>query len=81
MEEEFDEQLPDLTAAPSDELKELLGDLVEEERRISYRRRIIQGRIDAIRAELVRRGAAALTPEELAEVMLRERGFREEDAF
>jgi len=81
LEEEFDEQLPDLTAAPSDELKELLGDLVEEERRISYRRRIIQGRIDAIRAELVRRGAAALTPEELAEVMLRERGFREEDAF
>ncbi|MBX6764798.1 MAG: hypothetical protein K6T51_06040 [Rubrobacteraceae bacterium] len=81
MEEEFDEQLPDLTSAPSDELKELLGDLVEEERRISYRRRIIQGRIDAIRAELVRRGAAALTPEELAEVMLRERGFREEDAF
>ncbi len=38
----------------------------------SYRRRVIQGRIDLIRAELVRRGGVALPPKELARVLLRE---------
>ncbi len=44
--------------------------MAEEERAISYRRRVIQGRIDLIRAELVRRGGATLSPEELARVLL-----------
>ncbi|WP_273845688.1 hypothetical protein [Rubrobacter calidifluminis] len=81
MEEEFDENLPDLTAAPSDELRGLLEELVVEERRISYRRRIIQGRIDTIRSELVRRGASSLAPEDLADAILRRVDFREEDSF
>ena len=72
MEDEFSSDLPDLTSTPVEELKELLGSLVEEERQISYRRRIIQGRIDVIRAELVRRGAVALPPEKLADALVAE---------
>jgi hypothetical protein len=48
--------------------------LVEEERAMSYRRQVLQGRIDVIRAELVSRGSVALSPEELARVLLGEEG-------
>ena len=61
---------PDLTSISEEELKARLEGLAEEEKEISYRRRVIQGRIDLIRAELVRRGGATLTPEELARVLL-----------
>ena len=44
--------------------------MAKEERAVSYRRRVLQGRIDLIRAELVRRGGAALSSEELARVLL-----------
>ena len=69
---------PDLTSIAEDELEARLGELVEEEREISYRRRVIQGRIDLIRAELVRRGGVALSPEELARVLLGGEGPAEE---
>ncbi len=52
-------------------------ELVEEERSISYRRRILQGRIDLIRAELVGRKKAALEPEALARVLLGELSAKE----
>ncbi|MDX6379096.1 MAG: hypothetical protein QOI57_120 [Rubrobacteraceae bacterium] len=63
------EDEPDLTSV-SEELKARLEELAEEERAISYRRRVIQGRIDLISAELVRGGGVALSPEELARVLL-----------
>jgi hypothetical protein len=73
--EEFDwESTSDLTAVSETELKGLLGRLAEEEREISYRRRVIQGRIDLIRSELVRRGALSLSPEELARVLMGRQG-------
>ncbi len=43
--------------------------MAEEERAVSYRRRVLQGRIDLIRAELVRRGGT-LCPEQPARVLL-----------
>src|SRR4051812_38578627 len=64
------EEEPDLTSVSEEELRVRLKELAEEERAISYRRRVIQGRIDLIRAELVRRGGVALSPEELARVLL-----------
>jgi hypothetical protein len=64
----------DLTALSDGELKERLGALVEEERVVSYRRQVLQGRIDLIRAELVRRGSVALSPEQLARVLMGEEG-------
>ncbi len=72
---DFDwEEAPDLTGISEDELRRWLELLSEEEREISYRRRVLQGRIDLIRAELVRRGGVTLSPEELARVLLGNQG-------
>jgi len=70
---EFDwEGAEDLTALSEEELKGRLGGLVEEERAVSYRLEVLRGRMDLIRAELVGRGAVALSPEELVRVLLDE---------
>ena len=64
------EEAKDLTVLSESDLREILKALTEEERVVSYRRRILQGRIDLIRAVLARRGVAALAPEDLARVLL-----------
>ncbi len=64
------EEAPDLTCLSEEELRGRLEELVEEERRVSYRLRVLQCEIDPIRAEIVRRGGAVLSPEELARVLL-----------
>jgi hypothetical protein len=64
------EREPDLTSISEEELKARLAELDEEERALSYRRRVLQGRIDLIRAELVRRGGVVLSPADLARVLL-----------
>jgi hypothetical protein len=69
--EKFDwEGAEDITALSEAELRERLERLVEEERAVSYRRRVLHGRIDLIRAELVRRGATTRSPEDLVRVLL-----------
>ncbi len=47
--------LLNLEQKSNDELRELLGQLQTEEDSISYQRRVLHGRIDILRAELVRR--------------------------
>jgi hypothetical protein len=49
------EPLPDLKALSDQELRDLIRDLVREERDVSYRRRLLHGKIDILRAELVAR--------------------------
>ena len=49
------EALPDLTTLSDDDLKQLISDLQKEEHDVSYRRRILHGKIDIMRAELVAR--------------------------
>ena len=49
------ETFPDLGALTDQELKELIQQLTEEEQELSYRRRILHGKIDILRAELVNR--------------------------
>jgi hypothetical protein len=49
------EPFPDLDTLSDDELKRLIDELQQEEQEISYRRRILHGRIDILRAELVAR--------------------------
>ena len=49
------EPLPDLASLSDDDLKKLIKDLTEEEQEISYRRRLLHGKIDILRAELVAR--------------------------
>ena len=49
------EALPDLASLSDDELKKLIEELEQEEREVSYRRRLLHGKIDILRAELVAR--------------------------
>ncbi len=46
---------PDLGSLTDQELKDLIKELTDEEMEISYRRRILHGKIDILRAELVNR--------------------------
>ena len=50
-----DTTFPDLGALSDQELKELIDGLTVEEQEVSYRRRILHGKIDILRAELVNR--------------------------
>ena len=45
------EPLPDLASLSDPELKELIDELTREEQEVSYRRRILHGKIDILRAE------------------------------
>jgi len=51
----MDETFPDLGSLSDAELKELIDDLTEQEEKVSYERRILHGKIDILRAELVNR--------------------------
>jgi hypothetical protein len=46
---------PDLGSLSEAELKDLIRELTDEETEISYKRRILHGKIDILRAELVNR--------------------------
>ncbi len=46
---------PDLGSLEDQELKDLIQQFTEEEVEVSYRRRILHGKIDILRAELVNR--------------------------
>lgn len=69
------ESFPDLGALSDTELKDLIRKLTDEEREISYRRRILHGKIDILRAELVNRvrtqreeGQATITGEDIEQL-------------
>jgi hypothetical protein len=49
------EPLPDLATLSDSDLKQLIDELQREEQEVSYRRRILHGKIDILRAELVAR--------------------------
>jgi hypothetical protein len=49
------EPLPDLASLSDADLKQLISDLQEQEREVSYQRRLLHGKIDILRAELVAR--------------------------
>jgi hypothetical protein len=49
------EPLADLTTLSDDELRSLIADLKKEEDELSYKRRLLHGKIDILRAELVAR--------------------------
>lgn len=46
---------PDLESLSDGELKALIHELTEQEREISYQRRLLHGRIELLKAELVKR--------------------------
>ena len=49
------EPLPDLASLSDDDLKRLIDEYTVEEQEVSYRRRLLHGKIDILRAELVAR--------------------------
>jgi hypothetical protein len=53
--EDNSDALLDLEHRSNEELRELLDELYAEEQRVSYRRRVLHGKIDILRSELVRR--------------------------
>ena len=51
----MEETFPDLSSLNDRELKDLIQQLSEEEQEVSYKRRLLHGKIDILRAELVNR--------------------------
>ncbi|MGE5408420.1 MAG: hypothetical protein ACM3NV_07390 [Syntrophothermus sp.] len=51
----MEETFPDLGSLSDKELKDLIDSLMAEENEISYKRRVLHGKIDILRAELVNR--------------------------
>ena len=51
----MEDTFPDLGSLSDVELKDVIRQLTEEETEISYKRRILHGKIDILRAELVAR--------------------------
>ena len=51
----MEDTFPDLGSLSDNELKDLIDRLTEEEQKVSYQRRILHGKIDILRAELVNR--------------------------
>ena len=49
------EALPDLAGLSDAELKDLIKELERQENEISYQRRLLHGKLDILRAELVAR--------------------------
>ena len=49
------EPLPDLGSLTDADLKKLIDELTQQENEISYQRRLLHGKIDILRAELVAR--------------------------
>jgi hypothetical protein len=80
MSTDYDDTFPDIGSMSDEELKDLIGELTDDEREISYRRRVLHGKIDILRAELVNRlkhkreqGDSALTGadvEQLTDILL-----------
>ena len=51
----MEETFPDIGAMSDEELKEMIDQLTAEEQQVSYNRRMLHGKIDILRAELVNR--------------------------
>ena len=49
------EPLPDLASLNDEDLKGLIDEYTKEEQEVSYQRRLLHGKIDILRAELVAR--------------------------
>jgi hypothetical protein len=49
------EEFPDLATLSDEDLRKLINDLTAEAHAVSYRRRLLHGKIDILRVELVSR--------------------------
>jgi hypothetical protein len=71
--EDSTEALPDLGTLSDDDLKTLIDKLTDEENDVSFRRRLLQGRIDILRAERTARlkgkGVTDVDVEKLTDIL------------
>ena len=67
----MEDTFPDLGSLSDKELKDLIDKLTEEENEISYKRRVLHGKIDILRAELVNRLRAQTRARRLADLRRR----------
>lgn len=51
----MEQTFPDVGSMSDEELKSMIDSLKDEERAVSYKRRLLHGQIDILRAELVNR--------------------------
>ena len=67
------EPLPDLASLSDEDLKALIDRLTQEENEVSFRRRLLQGRIDILRAERTARlkgqGVTDIDVEKLTDIL------------
>lgn len=67
------EPLPDLATLSDDDLKTLIEELTQEENEVSFRRRLLQGKIDILRAERTARlkgkGVSDVDVERLTDIL------------
>ena len=64
------EPLPDLQTLSDEELVRLISDLNAEEKQISYHRRLLQGRLDILRAEeAARETGGTVSTDQLRDVL------------
>jgi hypothetical protein len=67
------EPLPDLATLSDDDLKSMIEKLTQEENEVSFRRRLLQGRIDILRAERTARlkgkGVTDVDMEKLTDIL------------
>lgn len=67
------EPLPDLATLSDEDLKSLIEELEQEENEVSFRRRLLQGRIDILRAERTARlkgkGVTDVDVEKLTDIL------------
>ena len=65
--------LPDLGSLSDEDLKSLIEELEQEENEVSFRRRLLQGRIDILRAERTARlkgkGVTDVDVEKLTDIL------------
>ena len=71
-----DDALIDLSSKSDEELRSLLEEVLAEEQRLSYRRRILHGKIDILRSEMVsrmskdrREGRGGITGEDISRLV------------
>ena len=85
----MEETFPDVGSMSDPELRALIDELTAEENEVSYRRRMLHGKIDILRAELVNRlrtkregGEALITGDDVKALsdILAGRGPREDEA-
>ena len=69
----MEDTFPDLGSLSDKELKDLIDKLTEEENEISYKRRVLHGKIDILRAELVNRLRQKREQRRLADLRRRRR--------